>query len=92
MNKYGISLWHWDALFEAQGKRCAVCRTDDPGGVGPQGWSTDHDHATGKVRGILCCNCNHMLGNAKDDTSTLLAAVDYLIRHAAECTGQLALF
>lgn len=38
----------------------------------------DHDHATGIVRGMLCNNCNHMLGLAKDSVEHLQAAINYL--------------
>jgi hypothetical protein len=49
----------WTAMFEAQGRACAICRTTEPRG---QGWHTDHSHATGAVRGILCHDCNLALG------------------------------
>jgi Recombination endonuclease VII len=44
----------WEELFESQGRVCAACGTSDPG----YQWATDHDHSTGKVRGILCNFCN----------------------------------
>lgn len=74
---YGITEVEWTALFEKQGRRCAVCGSVDPGnkkGI----WHTDHCHITGEVRGILCLPCNTMLGSAKDDILRLLRAVSYL--------------
>ncbi len=40
----------------------------------------EHDHGTGKVRGILCFNCNQGLGNVRDDIRSLIRAVNYLMR------------
>lgn len=76
LKKYGLTAASWDALFAAQGSCCAICGTEEPSSK--YGWHTDHNHETGKVRGILCHHCNLMLGNSRDNTSTLLKAVDYL--------------
>jgi len=79
--KYGLTPGAWQALFDAQGKRCAICKTDTPDQVNAK-WDTDHDHSTGKVRGILCSHCNRLLGAARDDASVLLAAITYLEDHS----------
>jgi hypothetical protein len=73
---YGITSEQYAALLEQQGDRCAICRTDTPGGKG--GWHVDHDHAIGRVRGLLCHYCNLALGNFKDDPTRLRAALEYL--------------
>jgi predicted nucleic acid-binding Zn ribbon protein len=75
LKKYGITPEQYDAMLDRQDHRCAVCRTDTPNG---KGWHVDHDHASGKVRGILCGNCNNGIGNFHDDPATLRAAIDYL--------------
>lgn len=72
---YGITIEQRDALFEAQGRVCAICGTDEPSGVN---WHVDHCHSSKAVRGILCHRCNLMLGNARDNPDTLLKAVTYL--------------
>jgi hypothetical protein len=72
---YEINETDWQSLFRRQGKRCAICQTKEPGA---RGWHTDHDHSTKKIRGILCQQCNHGLGNFKDTTALLEAAVEYL--------------
>jgi hypothetical protein len=60
LKRFDVTPEQWDAIFKAQGERCAICHTADP--HDNRGWHTDHDHATGKMRGILCRNCNIALG------------------------------
>lgn len=76
MRKYSITPEQWDEIFEAQDRCCAICKSVTPRYV--DGWHVDHDHKTGKVRGILCQPCNHLLGKAKDDISFLYKVIDYL--------------
>ena len=66
----------FDALLDSQGGRCAICRTETAGGKG--GWHVDHDHATGRIRGLLCHGCNIALGYFRDDPDRLRAAMAYL--------------
>jgi hypothetical protein len=75
--KYGISEEMWEALFERQGRRCANpgCLTTDPG---PKGWQTDHDHATGRIRGILCFSCNCGEGLFSSSIRKLSGMIEYL--------------
>lgn len=75
---YGITLKERDAMFDAQGGRCAICGATEHGG---RNWHVDHDHETGVVRGILCHGCNHALGGAHDNPDTLIAAAGYLRRN-----------
>jgi Recombination endonuclease VII len=73
---YGITVAEFDKILAAQGGRCAVCRTDDPGGRGH--FHVDHCHQTGAVRGVLCHRCNTGIGLLGDNLGSLLAAVEYL--------------
>jgi hypothetical protein len=73
---YRMTIDEWNELFESQGKRCAICRCVEHPGKRP--WHMDHDHSTGQLRGILCQQCNLMLGHAKDNLETLRAAIAYL--------------
>jgi len=73
---YGLTPEQYAALLKQQDNRCAICRTETPGGKG--GWHVDHDHATDRVRGLLCNACNLMLGHAQDDPARLRAALAYL--------------
>lgn len=77
--KYGISTEEWDAMFSAQGFRCASCKSGDP--RSKKGWATDHDHKSGRVRGILCPGCNLALGHIDDDATRLRALADYIEAH-----------
>lgn len=74
--RFGLTLVAYFAMLDAQGGRCAICRTDTPGGRGD--WCVDHDHSFTHVRGLLCGGCNSGLGHFRDSTSSLRAAVRYL--------------
>jgi hypothetical protein len=92
LKRYGITLDDYQAMLERQGGRCAICGTDDPFGKVDNNmrrrkrrvFSVDHCHATGKVRGLLCCRCNLAIGNFGDDTTVMRAAIDYIDRHRNE--------
>lgn len=56
---------------------CDICDSEDAGGRWGE-FSIDHDHSTHKFRGILCGECNMMLGKAQDNPSRLRAAASYL--------------
>lgn len=71
MRRYGLGADDVDAMVAAQDGLCAICRKRPPGHV-------DHDHKTGRVRGVLCSECNQELGNFRDDTAALRAAINYL--------------
>ena len=76
---YGITVDEWQELLEAQGNVCAICGTYPELGNYKNRWATDHDHETGKVRGILCHGCNRGIGLMQDDPQVLLAAAQYLL-------------
>lgn len=79
--KYGITTFDFDDLLAAQGGRCGICKTDKPvanrGGLA-NGWCVDHDHSTGKIRGVLCQGCNTGLGSFRDSADALTNAAAYL--------------
>ena len=75
IRKYGITLADYDRMFAEQGGRCAICDREHDGG---KRFDVDHDHETGDVRGLLCTNCNRMIGHAHDDPRRLRDAARYL--------------
>ena len=82
--RYGLSLENLKERLEAQHGHCATCFTlltldsfsEKEETVKPA--HVDHDHSTGKVRGILCSKCNHALGLVNDDVKVLKAMISYL--------------
>ncbi len=76
-NKYGITQGEFQGMLEAQGGRCAICETSAPGGR-HNVFHIDHCHATGIVRGLLCNNCNTVLGRMGDNLSGVMKVVRYL--------------
>ena len=76
MASYGVTLEQWNEMFQAQGGRCAICGTHQCSTK--KSFSVDHCHKTGKVRGLLCQNCNTALGKFKDDEELLHSAIRYL--------------
>lgn len=71
---YGMSMQQYQDMLLKQGGVCAIC-----GGRGSRRHlDVDHCHATGRIRGLLCSDCNIMLGKAKDSLGTLRAALEYL--------------
>jgi len=83
LRRYGTTPEEWDRVLVAQGNCCAICRTNTPTGAGAKygHWHTDHDHATGKLRGLLCSSCNLLLGHAEDNPARLRAAANYLEKY-----------
>jgi hypothetical protein len=75
--KYGLTKEAYDDLVESQGNKCAICESPPDGRWGRL--MVDHDHETGEVRGLLCCNCNWALGHLKDDPDLISKAYWYLV-------------
>ena len=77
---YDISLEEYDEMLEMQSGRCAVCKTETAGGK-HNVFCVDHDHVTGKVRELLCKDCNIVLGIIKDSPEHLGRLMAYIIKH-----------
>jgi len=74
--KYNITIEDWEDMLQEQNHQCAICGVHQS--QVKRVFHTDHDHETGKVRGLLCADCNHGLGKFKDNVDNLLNAINYL--------------
>ena len=63
-----------DAIYSAHNGCCDICSA----APGKRNFALDHDHASGKLRGLLCSSCNTALGLFKDDELLLAKAIKYL--------------
>ena len=75
-SKYNLSIEQYSEMIILQDSKCKICNNhidDNKSKV-----CVDHNHTTGKVRGLLCNHCNSMLGFAKDNIETLKEAIVYL--------------
>jgi hypothetical protein len=75
--RFGISLREWEAQHARQGGCCAICEKAVESRPSHR-THTDHCHATGQFRGILCHQCNTALGDFQDDPELLEKAASYL--------------
>ncbi len=81
---YGISSSDYDQMLLLQNGMCAICPTTFPGGRKTSNYfHVDHDHTTGKVRGLLCAGCNLAIGHLKESVATARALADYLDAHSS---------
>lgn len=69
--RYGITAVAFNAMLADQGGACRICRSVEKLVI-------DHDHATDKIRGLLCGGCNAGIGMLKEDPAILSAAIEYL--------------
>lgn len=78
--KFGITPEEYDSMLAAQDGRCAICMSEKS--PTPRGtyntFAVDHDHETGRVRGLLCASCNLGLGKFSDSLYLVVRAASYL--------------
>lgn len=75
INKYGITNSQYHKLVELHLGGCAICKQPCNSGMR---LAVDHNHKTGKIRGLLCGNCNQALGRIKDNEEILFNMMEYL--------------
>lgn len=78
--RYDLTIEEYDKMLEYQGFVCDICKTGNPGNEYKH-FCVDHNHKTGKVRGLLCGQCNRALGGFYDSLKNLKNAVKYLEKH-----------
>ena len=80
--RYGITQNDYEVMIAEQNNQCAICNTTEPGGRHNSDYFVvDHCHTTGKVRKLLCHNCNTALGLVGDNTHILQSMIEYLQEH-----------
>ena len=80
LKRYGITYDEFDAIVESQGGACACCGRPFNPDPKMRDRQVDHDHGTGRMRGIVCAKCNYILGRHGKDIEILKMAVAYLER------------
>jgi len=81
--RYGLSIEEYRHILRHQNNRCAICGTTKASGPTNE-FVVDHDHKTGKIRGLLCNHCNTGLGKLGDTVETLEKAIKYLKNSSKE--------
>lgn len=76
--KHKITLCQYDFMLQTQNNKCVICGEEFTPDNPPQ---IDHEHESGFVRGLLCRNCNLMLGHVKDSPLALLKAAKYVLKN-----------
>lgn len=84
--QYGITSEVYEAILAAQGGGCGICgcKKNHLRKGKEIAMAVDHCHATGKVRGLLCGDCNRALGSFKDDLEVMMKAIAYIKRSRHE--------
>lgn len=82
---YGITLAEYERIYQSQNGKCKICggttsnRKWKDGRIQRLKLFVDHDHESGKIRGLLCSTCNRGIAFLKEDISVLEAAIKYLM-------------
>lgn len=82
--RYGITIDQYESMLEKQNSCCAICKSISPNRLDIDYFLVDHDHKTGKIRGLLCDPCNKGLANFKDSQINLTRAIEYICKNGDE--------
>lgn len=81
LKSYSISEKELRDLMDSQKGCCAICKNSLVDKDSKRSYMVDHNHTTGKVRGLLCISCNAAIGHLKESKEVLLSAIEYLETH-----------
>lgn len=86
--RYGITPERYEEMWSAQNGKCAICGNEETAinynTKKVQKLAVDHCHKTGKVRELLCQDCNRGIAKFKEDPTILQKAIEYIIKHQTE--------
>ena len=77
--RYKIDIDQYNTMLKKQGGSCKICKSKDTKRKNTEFFAVDHCHDTGKIRGLLCYNCNSGLGKFNDNPELIKKALDYLL-------------
>lgn len=83
INRIGVDYKQYHSILKSQSMRCGICFSHLQSSRYTK-FAVDHCHTTGKVRGLLCSQCNTALGLMKDSPHRLKSAIRYLHKHSHE--------
>ncbi len=76
--RYGLSAARYHEMLGEQGHKCRICSVAHDPTKKRKCLYVDHDHKTGRIRGLLCGSCNIALGNFRESIETMESAIAYL--------------
>ena len=80
---YGITIEEYDTMFEIQGGACLICGCPETASRNgkTKNLAVDHNHITGKIRGLLCQKCNQALGLLSENPVVIKSLLEYIIKN-----------
>lgn len=80
-SRYGLTLDQFDSMLISQHFQCKICKLN-MSYAKKRRFCIDHDHKTGKIRGLLCDPCNSSIGQMKYNVDRLNSAIEYIKEHS----------
>jgi hypothetical protein len=91
LRTFNLALTDYNKMLAEQNNVCAICGKDEVvcfrKSNKTMSLAVDHDHKTGKIRGLLCKKCNTAIGMFYDNIDLLTSAIKYLEKHNAKISN-----